>query len=216
MIPTERDRLLQSFLRVLADRGIASRWSESDIPYTALDRECEAIAARPDVAPALAQYLAANRAVSASVVSFLAHMVIASNIRVEHVPGPQQPLVLDGSRIARWVPTSLVIDGPVGRLLRASASPLNGLLRREHQSFPSMASARDLFNHELFREVRNALAHWSFLFQHDHLVCLDDRSSTVKAQVHLLEAEALCVTSFHIIDCISQRLLQPFDARAGA
>jgi hypothetical protein len=118
-----------------------------------------------------------------------------------------------GTRIARWLPTFLVIDGPLGRFLRAADSPLNELLRREHASYPALTQARDTFNHDLFRRLRNGVGHWAFAWEQDtdgeRLVCFDWESGERTAEVSLLEAEALHVVSFAVIECLDRRLFHP-------
>jgi hypothetical protein len=207
------DQLLKELLQVLTSRGMARKWSTSSTPYADLDRECQTVGSQPETAAAFAQYLSANPVIQLSVQSFLAHLSVAANIRPEHVPSPQQILTPLGSRIARWLPTFLVIDGPLGRFLRAGDSPLNELLRSEHSRFPSLAQARDTFNHDLFRRVRNGVGHWAFACEHDEtgerLVCYDWESGERTAEISLLEAEALHIVSFSVIECFNKRFFSP-------
>jgi hypothetical protein len=99
---------------------------------------------------------------------------------------------------------------PLGRFLRAADSPLNILLRTQHTALPVLAQARDLFNHDLFRRVRNGIGHWSFTFEHlgaaENLVCFDWESGQRTAEVSILEAEALHFASFSIIECLDHEL----------
>ena len=208
----DKDQLLRSLLRVLAARGIARRWSESETPYSDLDRECSMVASSAELAEQFGRYLRANPIVRRSVLTFLAHLSVAANVRLEQVPQPQQILTPVGTRIARWLPTFLVIDGPLGRFLRAADSPLNRLLRREYATYPTLAQARDTFNHDLFRRVRNGVGHWAFAWEMnaggERLVCFNWESGERTAEVSLLEAEALHVASFSVIECLDRRLLK--------
>jgi hypothetical protein len=115
-----------------------------------------------------------------------------------------------GTRIARWVPTFLVIDGPLGRFLRSADSPFNALLRNEYSTYPTLAQARDTFNHDLFRRVRNGVGHWAFTWEPNdvggQLTCFDWESGERTAEVSLLEAEALYVTSFSVIESLARRI----------
>lgn len=209
---SDKDRLLSSLLQVLAARGIARRWAQSLTPQSDLERECTAVVSDPRRAEEFVRYLRANPVVHLSVRTFLAHLSVAANVRMEHVPSPQQLLVPVGTRIARWLPTFLVVDGPVGRFLRAADSPLNLLLRSDHETYPALAQARDTFNHDLFRRVRNGVGHWAFTWEQDHagerLVCYDWESGERSAEVSLLEAEALHLTSFAVIECLDERIFR--------
>lgn len=207
-----RDELLRTLLQILAARGIARRWAESETPRSDLERECTAIVATREIVEQLARYLGANPVISLSVETFLAHLSVGANLRAEHVPVPQRMLVPLGTRIARWLPTLLVVDGPLGRLLRASDSPLSQLLRTEHTRYPCLASARDAFNHDLFRRVRNGVGHWAFSWEQgageQRLVCYDHVTGERSAEVSLLEAEALHVVSFAVVECLDEKVLK--------
>jgi hypothetical protein len=136
--------------------------------------------------------------------------MVATHGRWQDVPWPGVLVARQGSQIVRWLPTFLIIDGPLGRFLRAADSPLNILLRTQHASHPILAQARDLFNHDLFRRVRNGVGHWSFLFEYrngaERLVCFDWESGQRSADVSILEAEALHLASFSIIECLDREL----------
>lgn len=211
-----KDELLRALLQILADRGMARHWAECELPYTNLNDECATISADLTLAKPVGDYLRANPAVRLSVHTFLAHLSVAANARYDNVPGPQRILQPNGIRIARWLPTVLVIDGPLGRFLTAGNSPLNKVLRDQSVSFPALAQARDAFNHDLFRHVRNGIGHWSFSLESDgnigSLVCFDWKSGHRTAEVSLLEAEALHVVSMAVIECLDQWLLPLQDA----
>jgi hypothetical protein len=155
-----------------------------------------------------------------SVHSFVAHVSVAANVRLDHVPPPQRPLAPVGTRLARWLPTFLVIDGPLGRFLRTPASPVARLVQRQAAAYPTLAQARDLFNNELFRQVRNGLAHWAFAWEQtprgERLVCFDEKSGARGAAVSVLEAEALHVASFEVIRSLDQHILALADGGAGS
>lgn len=206
-----KDQLLRSLLQVLDARGIARRWTQSETPYADLDRECTVAASHAEFADQFGRYLRMNPVVRLSVQTFLAHISVAANVRPDQVPWPQQVLMPLGTRIARWLPTFLVIDGPLGRFLRAADFPLNELLRREHATYPALAQARDTFNHDLFRRLRNVVGHWAFAWEQDNnggerFVCFDWESGERTAEVSLLETEALHVVSFAVIECLDRRL----------
>jgi len=202
----EKDELLSMLLPVLSARGVARHWARSAVPYSDLERECRDVASRADLAPEFARYLRDNPVVSLSVHAFLAHISVAANVKPEDVPAEQRVLMPAGTRLARWLPTFLVIDGPLGRFLRSSDSPLNVMLRAEHATYPTIAQARDAFNSELFRKVRNGVGHWAIAWSHEdeQLVCFDSESGETTVAISLLEGEALHVTSLAVIECLDR------------
>jgi hypothetical protein len=133
-------------------------------PCSDLERDCRSLCANPEDRRALASYLYGNPVIQESVGTLLASFAITANARWEDVPAIQRPLVRAGSRLARWLPTFLIIDGPLGRVLREADSPLNEILRRRPRSYPALAQVRDLFNNDFFRLVRNGFGHWSLLY----------------------------------------------------
>jgi hypothetical protein len=76
-----------------------------------------------------------------------------------------------------------------------------------------LAHARDLFNHDLFRRVRNGVGHWSFAFEgvgldDTHLVRFDWETGARTAEASVLEAEALFLASFSIIECLDRHVFR--------
>lgn len=204
----ERDELLGMLLPVLAARGVACRWARSTTPYSDLERECRDMVSRSDLALAFAGYLRRNPIVGSSVYTFLAHVSVAANVKPEHIPDNQRVLLPAGTRLARWLPTFLVIDGPLGRFLRASDSPLNTVLRVEHATYPTIAQARDTFNCDFFRKVRNGVGHWAIAWDHgnEQLVCFDGESGEKTVVISFLEGEALHLASFSVIECLDRHV----------
>lgn len=217
---SDQDTLLRELLALLAAKGIARKWSTSYTPYSDLQRECNAVASDPAVLLQFSQYFTNNKIIQLTVETFLAYYSVAAFSRADQIPWPAQLFAHRGVWINRWLPTFLVIDGPLGKFLRASESPLNILLRARHEEFPILAQARDLFNHDLFRRVRNGVAHWSFTFegegQEERLICFDWESGQRTVDVSVLEAESLNMASFSIIECLDRGIFKPTKAIVSA
>ncbi len=210
MQPTDKDSLLRQLLRELAERGLIRKWTESRTPYSDLIAECRALNADLSLRRELGDYLRANPIIQATVHTLLSHLMMVSHGRWQDIPLPGRLIARHGSMISRWLPTFLIIDGPLGRALRSADSPLNILLRTHHTKYPLLAQARDLFGHKLFRQVRNGVGHWSFTFEHqdsiERLVCFDWESGLRTVEVSILEAEALHLASFSTIECLDHEL----------
>jgi hypothetical protein len=216
---SDRDELLGRLLSLLADRGIARKWAATREPQATLDQECTAVASDPQRLRLFGDYLRAKPVVQRSVDNLLAHISVAANARREHLPPPQDVLFGAGWRIARWLPTFLVIDGPLGRFLRAADSPLNAVLKVDHARYPILAQARDLFSDDLFRRLRNGVGHWAFAFEQgpggERLICFDYDTGERTADVTLLEAEAFHLASFAVIECLDQRIFRVANPRVS-
>jgi len=131
----------------------------------------------------------------------LAQLAMAAGVRWQETKADLQPLAYRGWHIGRWLPTFLLIDGPLGKLLRDTNSPIAQILKhdakikQEARSYSLLCSARDAFNCELFRVVRNGFAHWSFHWSgsgRDAVITIIDWKTGVRQEkLSLLEAEAL-------------------------
>ena len=177
MQPTDKDELLSKLLRVLAVRGIARKWANSQKPYSDIIAECRMLNADLPLQREFGDYLRANPIIQETVHTLLSHLMMASHGRWQDVPTPGCLIARHGSMINRWLPTFLIINGPLGRFLCSADSPLNILLRTQHATYPLLAQARDLFGHDLFRRVRNGVGHWSFIIEQqdsaENLICFD-------------------------------------------
>ena len=213
----QKDDLLRGLLQHLSARGIASKWAASETPYSDLLRECRMLASDEASLKAFQVYLLANPIIQQTVETLLSHLAMAANVRWQDVPVVVQPLARRGWHISRWLPTFLIVDGPLGRFLKSSDSPLNSILRKEYTTYPALAQARDIFNHDLFRQVRNGVGHWSFLWEEKgnspRLVMIDWESNRPTATITLLEGEALHLVAFSVIEALDQEVLSRANPR---
>jgi hypothetical protein len=218
-LPTEaqRDELLRSLLQLLANRGIARRWAALMTPASALTLECRSVSNAESLREEFRTYLQTNPIIQETVDTLLSHLAMSANVRWQDVKGVVQPLARRGWHIARWLPTFLIIDGPLGRFLKAADSPLNSLLRREYANYPVLAEARDTFNHNLFRAVRNGVGHWSFRWEEvnggSQVVMMNWESGQPSATITLLEAEALHLVTYSVIEALDRELFSRVNPR---
>lgn len=207
----QRDELLRGLLQLLARRGIAKRWAELPEPASALTLECQTIASNQVIRADFRSYFHANPSIPQTVDTLLAHLAMTSSVRWQDIQGIIQPLAKRGWHIARWLPTFLIIDGPLGRFLRDAGSPLNILLKKEHANYPVLAQARDTFNSELFRQVRNGVGHWSFRWEDardgPHLIMINWETSQTTTTISLLEAEALHLVAYSVIEALNREII---------
>jgi len=213
----QNDALLCGLLPVLAARGLVKAWATSATPFSDLERDCRSVCADAGDRHALSAYLQRNPVIQESVATLLASFAITANARWEGVPAIQRPLARAGSRLARWLPTFLIVDGPLGRVLRDADSPLNEVLRRRPRSFPALEQGRDLFNDDFFRLVRNGFGHWSFVWRDaghgPQIDIIDWKTGAITATLTLLEAEALHVASFSMIEALDREVFENANPR---
>lgn len=180
---------------LLGARGMAAAWLREPSPRTALTAECRSLMADPPFRSSLAAYLSANPVVAQSIETMLAQLAFSAGVHWRQAREVLHPLAHRGWHLARWLPTFLLVDGPLGRLLRQRPSPLVEQLQSEHARYPLLASARDAFNNELFRKVRDSFAHWSFTWNGAgssvQIEIFRFESGAKEAELSLLEAEAL-------------------------
>ena len=215
----DKDALLRDVLPALAARRLVTGWAASATPFSDLQRDCLSVCADAEDRRGLTFYLQRNPVIQESVATLLASFAITGKARWEDVPAIQRPLARAGSRLARWLPTFLIIDGPLGRVLRDADSPLNEVLRRRPRSFPALAQGRDLFNDDFFRLVRNGFGHWSFVWRDaghgPQIDIIDWKTGATNATLTLLEAEALHVASFSMIEALDREVFERANPRSA-
>jgi hypothetical protein len=212
----ELDSLL--FPRLQA-RGVASTWASHKSPRSELALECQRLLADSDFRSRLCEYLEANPVIVQSIETALAHLAFSAGVKWEQAQPILHVLARRGQHLSRWLPTFLLVDGPLGRLLKQSRSPLAEILKSSHSSYPLLASARDAFNNDLFRKVRNGFAHWSFVWQDSgdsvKIQLFHFETGLMEAQVSLLEAEALHHLSVTVMQSLDQELLRKVRVNDG-
>jgi len=211
----EKDELLRDLLKLLAGRGIAKKWSTSQQPYSDLVQECRTLISNPDSQAKFSTYLKANPIIQETVETMLATSAMAANVRWQDIAMPIQPLARRGWHINRWLPTFLLISGPLGLFLKGEDSPLKTVLRDNYAKYPTLAQARDVFNHDIFRRLRNGVGHWSFLWQENNggsqLVMVDWKTGVTDITITLLEAEAFHLVSFSVIEVLDKEIFSRLD-----
>lgn len=150
--------------------------------------------------------------VTQSIETVLSQLAFSAGVHWHQAKEILQPLAHRGWHFARWLPTFLLVDGPLGRLLRQRPSPLAAILQSDHATYPLLASARDAFNNDLFRKVRNGFAHWSFTWNGTgnsvQIEVFHFESGAKEAELSLLEAEALHYLVASVTQVLDEELLR--------
>jgi hypothetical protein len=198
----------------LQARGIATAWHGTTSPRELLRAECKRLFEDVNFRGELIQYLKANPCVSQSIEIVVAQLAFSAGVHWTQASKILQPLAFRGWCLARWQPTFLIIDGPLGHLLRCAPSPVAERLKHAHEEFPMLASARDNFNKDFFRRVRNGFAHLSFVWVNkrdgNSIQIFDGTSNKIelKETLSTLEAEALHYLSAITIQILDEELIR--------
>ena len=208
-VKLDTDSILFSLLQA---RGIAPAWALHESPRTELLVECQRLFSDSEFQLRLTNYLKANPVIVQSIETVLAQLAFSAGIQWQQAQPILHTLARRGQHLARWLPTFLLVDGPLGRLLKQAPSPLAEILKSQHSNFPLLSSARDAFNNDLFRKVRNGFAHWSFVWQDIggsvQIQVFHFETGKLEAEISLLEAEALHYLSATVIQSLDKELLQ--------
>jgi hypothetical protein len=197
---------------LLKKRGLASLWAERVAPRQDLDSECHVLASDAQFTRMLSSYLADNPVVVQSLDTVVFQLAFSAGVHWQQASEILKSSARRGWHLSRWLPTFLLVDGPLGRLLRERRSPLADALRTRHAELPLLACARDAFNHDLFRRVRNGFAHWSFTWRDDatsaQIDIINNETGKLDASISLLEAEALHYLSASVTQSVGDHLLR--------
>ncbi len=161
MIPknvyAERNNRLRKALRALPEAEACSR---HDFPLRELERECSSLCRCSDFRSYLTQHPSIRVAMETGfyVLNWSGNRQPPHN----HSDDEQQELAI-GFFLTQWIPTFLLIDGPIGRLFTRPTSPLIRMLEEE---FAVLSVARKLIVADRYKCLRNGIAHWSFQWNH--------------------------------------------------
>lgn len=193
--------LRTAFLR-LSGRVASSAWATSLAPYSQLRDECLGLLADEGFREKLRTYLANHAAVRRAFEMFFTLIAMAARAKWQDAPEHFRGIAARGWFLGRWIPTFLIIDGPVGRFVLSEDSPLAGL----HASGgkPLLTSVRTFLNDRTFRLLRNGFAHWAFDWDvvgpDSYVVAYDWERDLPTAKLHLEEADAFHIVAFGVIE----------------
>jgi len=169
--------------------------------------------ARPVVAFAndLRRYLANHATVRRAFEMFFTIIAMAARAQWRDAPEQFRGVAARGWFLGRWIPTFLIIDGPVGRFIVGKDSPLANRLTGDVS--PMLASARGFLNDRTFLLLRNGFAHWAFDWEvvgpDQYVVAYDYERDLPTAKLHLEEADAYHIIAFAIIEVLNEAFISP-------
>ena len=195
---------------LLQRRGIADAWANAEDARHEITAECHKLSDDAAFMSSLEAYLASNPIIRASFESVLAQLALAAGVWWQETSPILHPLSRRGWHIGRWLPTFLLVQGPLGRLVKDRNSPLGKRLRTKDSGLPLLCSARDAFHNDHFRRIRNGFAHWSFEWidrgAESEVVIIHWETGQEEIRVSLRECEALHLLTFTVTEAINKEL----------
>jgi hypothetical protein len=207
----EKDTILREAFKKLATRGISSKWSIAINPFTELRDECRLLMADSTFAKDLQIYLQSHTILRRALEMFFTQISMSARAQWYNVPDAIRPITARGWFLGRWIPTFLIIDGPIGRFICKGESPLCLLLKSQYRQYPLLAAARDFLNNDLFRQLRNGFGHWAFDWEvvdmESYVVAYDWESGLSTARLHQEEADAFHIIAFALIEIMDDVII---------
>lgn len=204
----EKNDSLRKALQRLSPRFPGSAWALSDEPFTALRSECVLLASSPHFMELLKAYLRSRTVLKRSIESFFTIIAMAARAKWDDAPAEHRGIVARGWFLGRWLPTFLVIDGPIGRFFLSESSPLTTHLG---PGYPVLSAAVDMMGDRTFRALRNAFAHWGFDWEtvgrDSYIVAYDWERDLPTAKLHLEEADAFHLCAYALIEAVDDVLI---------
>ncbi|MBI4212731.1 MAG: hypothetical protein HY534_00295 [Chloroflexi bacterium] len=122
--PLQKDIVLRNAFGQLKPRGIDSAWSTSPQPFTDLYGECRRLMADATFIRSLSIYLRTHTTLPRAVEMLFTCMAMAAGARWDDAPEEMKGVRARGWFLGRWIPTFLIVDGPIGRFMTGDDSPL--------------------------------------------------------------------------------------------
>jgi len=168
----------------------------------------------------LQTYLQSHTIIRHALEMFFTQISMSARAQWYNVPDEIRPITARGWFLGRWIPTFLIIDGPIGRFICKGESPLCSQLKSQHKQYPLLASARDFLNNDLFRRLRNGFGHWAFGWEavgtESYVVAYDWKTGQPTARLHQEEADAFHIAAFALIEILDDVIISQRNAKENA
>lgn len=200
-----RDEHLRGAFTAIAGRVRSSQWTASSAPFTELLTSLKALAQQQEVAEDVAAHLGSDPSVENAIEMLYTSISMSARAKWDLAPASIRGVVARGWFLGRWLPTFLVLDGPILRFLRSPA------FRRQASPVPLLRSVRSFFDTPDFMALRHAFAHWSFAWQVENgdSVVIGAAGSSETVRVTRAEADAFHIITFAVIEAIDEAFVRP-------
>jgi hypothetical protein len=203
--PEKDSQLAGAFLRL---KGLVaeSRWTASLTPYRDLVRLFATAADNPEVTEDLDTALQSLPSLVGTMETFFSAIAMAASAEWQRLPAAHQGAAARGWFIGRWLPTALVVDGPIVRFIRSPA-----FRRLDGENIEKVRAVRRFLGENAVVTFRHALAHWSFTWETrddgSYVVCHNACGKSLA--LHQEQADAIHILTFAIIAVLFDICLRP-------
>jgi len=201
----EKDQILRNAFDSLRGRGISSDWTTSTRPHSALSEECKRLMEDQTFVNELTAFLRTRTILRRAIQMFFTQISMSARADWRSAPPAIRGVVARGWFLGRWLPTFLIIDGPIGRFLCHKTSPLHSCFDGR---YPLLAAARAFIGGKLFLQVRNGFAHWGFDWEvvgdDSYIVIYNWEQDLPIAKLHQREADAFHIAAFALIEILDE------------
>jgi hypothetical protein len=200
-----RDAQLRRAFSALSSRISSSPWASSDQPYSALVRAFQDLHSQTDVRADVSTYLARNPSVGSAVEMLFTSVAMSARADWRATPISVRGVAARGWFLGRWIPTFLVLDGPIMRLLTSEA------FRRQTGTPVMFRAVRAFFSNRDFMLLRHAFAHWSFSWRtdgKDSEILAIGRKPEEEVRVSRAEADAFHIITFALVEAVHDVFLE--------
>jgi len=201
----DRDAQLRHAFGVLRNRVPASAWTSSLHPYTNLTDDFCRLQGQTAVREDVSAYLLANSSVRSAIEMLFTSIAMSARADWRAAPESMRGVVARGWFLGRWVPTFLVLDGPIQRFLTSQA------FRRQKGPAELLRAVRAFLSNRDFMLLRHAFAHWSFSWSTDGVdseIVAIGRSPSEEVRVSRSEADAFHIITFAVVEAIHDVFLE--------
>lgn len=200
----DRDAHFRNAFHVLNDRVTPSSWTASSSPFAEMIAGLNELAQQPVVQADVAAYLDANPDVENAAEMLFTSVAMSARADWRSTPANVRGIAARGWFLGRWVPTFLVLDGPILRFLKSTA------FRRQNPNVPILRLVRKFFETSDFMRLRHAFAHWSFKWVSNGndsiIIGMESKNETVR--VTRSEADAFHIVTFGLIEAVDEAFLR--------
>jgi hypothetical protein len=200
-----RDLHLRRAFTALSSRIASSPWTSSNQPYTDMVGTFDDLYSQNDVRADVSTYIGRNPSVGSAVEMLFTSVAMSARADWQATPVSVRAVAARGWFLGRWVPTFLVLDGPIMRFLTSEA------FRRQTGSPALFRAVRAFFSNRDFMLLRHAFAHWSFSWRTDgsdsEIVALG-RDPGEDVRVSRAEADAFHIITFALVEAVHEVFLE--------
>lgn len=189
----------------------SSIWSESAKPYTDLINLWQEAAENTEISRNIQSYLKENPRLKYSIKMLLTTISMSARAEWDKAPPEIRGIVARGWFIGRWLPTFLVIDGPITEFLKDGR--IFKPFQEERTKF--IRAMRQFFDTIIFMRLRHSLAHWSFNWVSDgndsKIIGYYGKKHQETVSLTRREADAFHIISFALVESFNNIFLNKTD-----